>query len=71
MFVDGFRIAQALAGGGSCKEDDPGEGMLRRDILAQILVVQKDGFFSKRASLDEWVGVKVDLIIWDHALAHS
>lgn len=36
MFVDGFRIAQALAGGGSCKEDDPGEVTLRRDILAQI-----------------------------------
>ena len=71
MFVYGFQKTRALAWGGWCMYDDPGEGTLRRDILAQILVVQKDGFFSKRASLDEWVGVKVDLVIWDHALAHS
>ncbi len=54
--------------GGSYRVFDPGKGTLCGDILAQYLVVEEDGSFSKRASLDEWFGVKVDLVIWDHVL---
>lgn len=66
-----FRKQRLWRGVVGAKKTIRERGRFAETSLGKILVVQKDGFFSKRASLDEWVGVKVDLVIWDHALTHS